>query len=458
MSTKSVILIAGTIAAIICYVLLASVPYPPAVCWTASITLLCATFWITEALPIPVTALIAIALFPSVGVLTPAQAGQAFASQTVFLVLGGFILSASMVSTGAHRRVALGMVNLIGGASSRRVVFGFMCASAFLSMWISNAATSLMLLPVALAILERAEDPKLATPLLLGMAYAASIGGLGTPIGTPANLVFMENYALATGEEVSFSQWVKWGLPIAALMLPVCFFWITRGLDYSKPMELPKPGAWRVEEKRVLWVFGITAVAWMTRSEPLGGWSALLGLPGITDAYIAIFAAISLFVVPNGRGGKLLDWESASKIPWGILLLLGSGFTIARAFTESGLSSILGDGLSGLSDLPLLVMIGCVCLVVTFMTELTSNTATTTLLMPVLAAAALAAGLGDPVLMMLPAALTASCAFMLPTATTPNGVAFSTGRFPIRKMASEGVVLNLLGVLVVTFTSYWLLA
>jgi len=322
MNPKTSILIAGPVAATICYVLLASVPYPPAVCWTGAITLLCAIFWITEALPIPVTALIAIALFPSVGVLTPAQASQAFASSTVFLVLGGFILSASMVSTGAHRRVALGMVNLIGGTSSRRIVLGFMCASAFLSMWISNAATSLMLLPVALAILERADDPKLATPLLLGMAYAASIGGLGTPIGTPANLVFMENYQIATGQEVTFSQWVKWGLPIAVLLLPVAFFWITRGLKHKVPMELPQTGPWHTAEKRVLWVFGVTAVLWMTRSEPFGGWSNLVGLPAVSDASIAIFAAISLFIIPDGRGRKLLDWDGASKIPWGILLLL----------------------------------------------------------------------------------------------------------------------------------------
>ena len=458
MSQKTPVLIAGIAAAAVCFFLLASAPYPIAVCWTGAITLLCATLWITEALPIPVTALIAIALFPSVGVLTPVQVGQAFGSPTVLLVLGGFILSASMVSSGAHRRVALGMVNLIGGTSSRRVVFGFMCAAAFLSMWISNAATSLMLLPVALAILERAKDPKLATPLLLGMAYAASIGGLGTPIGTPANLVFIENYEIATGQEVAFSQWVKWGLPIVILLLPVAFFWITRGLDYKKPMELPATGPWRTEEKRVLWVFAITALAWMTRSEPLGGWSQLVGLPSVTDTSIAIIAAISLFIIPNGNGGKLLDWDSASRIPWGILLLLGSGFTIARAFTESGLSTILGDALSGLSGLPVLVMIGGLCLIVTFMTELTSNTATTTLLMPILAAAAVAAGLDDPILMMLPAALTASCAFMLPTATTPNTVAFSTGRFPLKKMASEGVTLNLLGVIVVTFASYWLLS
>jgi sodium-dependent dicarboxylate transporter 2/3/5 len=456
MRKNSVALSIGIASAGALFFALSAAQFSTAVCWTASITLLCAILWITEALPIPVTALIAIALFSSVGVLTPAQVGQAFGSPTVLLVLGGFILSASMVTSGAHRRVAIGMVNLIGGGSSRRVVFGFMCAAAFLSMWISNAATSLMLLPVALAVLERAEDPRLALPLLLGMAYAASIGGLGTPIGTPANLVFIQNYTDTTGISIDFLQWMSWGVPVVLILLPVCFVWITRGLTYRRPIDLPRTESWGKAEKRVLAVFAITAVAWMTRAQPFGGWSGLAGLPDITDASIAILAAISLFIIPDGNGGKLLDWEGASKIPWGILLLLGSGFTIARAFTESGLSAILGEALSGLSALPVLAMIAGLCLVVTFMTELTSNTATTALLMPVLAAAALAAGL-DPLLLMLPAALTASCAFMLPTATTPNTVAFSTGRVSIRKMAAEGVILNLLGVAVVTLASYFLL-
>jgi sodium-dependent dicarboxylate transporter 2/3/5 len=240
-------------------------------------------------------------------------------------------------------------------------------------------------------------------------------------------------------------------------LLPVCYFWITRGLVHRERLDLPATGAWRAEEKRVLLVFAVTAVAWMSREQPFGGWSGLVGLPGITDASIALFAAASLFIVPDGKGGKLLDWEAASRIPWGILILLGSGFTIARAFTESGLSAILGDAMSGFTELPLLITIAALCLVVTFMTELTSNTATTTLLMPVLAAAALAAGL-DPVLLMLPAALTASCAFMLPTATTPNTVVFSSGAFPISRMATEGVMLNLFGVMVVTLVSYLLLA
>lgn len=456
MRGKNLIVAGAVLGSAICLVLMTLAGHPRPAAWTASITLLCATLWITEALPIPVTAMLALALFPTVGVLTPAQVGEAAASPTVLLVLGGFVLSAAMVATGAHRRVAIGMVNLIGGHTSRRIVLGFMCAAAFLSLWISNAATSLMLLPVALAVLERAEDPKLGPPLLLGIAYAASIGGLGTPIGTPANLVFRQVYADTTGITVSFAQWMAWGLPVVIVLLPACFFWITRRVDYRVPLGMPRSGVWGSPEKRVLWVFAITATAWMTRTEPFGGWSALLGLPEIDDTSIALFAAVSLFVIPDGSGGRLLDWDGAVRIPWGILLLLGSGFAIARAFTESGLSAILGEPLTGLGSLPLLAMIGGLCFVVTFMTELTSNTATTALLMPILAAAAAATGI-DPVLLMLPAALTASCAFMLPTATTPNTVVFSSGRFTIRRMATEGFALNLIGVVVVTLITYGLL-
>ena len=427
-----------------------------AICWTAAITTLCACWWITEAVPIPVTAIVPLGLLPTVGVLTPAQTGEAYGSPTVLLVLGGFILSASMVSSGAHRRLAINMVNIVGGKSSRRLVFGFMAAAALLSMWISNAATSLMLLPVALAILERTRDPKLATPLLLGLAYAANVGGLSTPIGTPANLVFVQVYSDTTGQDIGFLQWMRWGIPIVIVFLPVIGFWLTRKLDFEGRMDLPEVGLWTIVEKRVLGVFAVTAVAWMFRSEPMGGWSGLLNLTGVNDASIALLAAVSLFIIPDGKGGTLLTWENALKIPWGILILLGSGFAIARAFSVSGLSTILGEALTGLTAFPVLLMTAGLCLFVTFLTELTSNTATTALLMPVLAAAAAAANL-DPIILMLPAALSASCAFMLPTATTPNGVAFSSGMFPIKTMAREGMIINLLGVVVITMACFILL-
>lgn len=456
--TSSLTLLFALLVAVVCYFGLSSQGLSSEVCWTATLTLLCAVLWITEALPIPVTALIPLSLFPVLGVLSFDQVSEAYGSSTVLLVLGGFILSKAMVKSGAHSRVALTLVNLFGAKSSRNLVFGFMAAAAVLSMWISNAATSLMLLPVAYAILDKSKDKQLATPLLLGLAYACSIGGLGTPIGTPANLVFRQVYQDVSGIEISFLTWMTWGLPVVLIFLPVVGFWLTRNLNYRGSVDLPEVGQWSSDEKRVFTIFVITALAWITRTQPFGGWSELVGLPGANDASIALVAVISMFVIPVGKGSqeKLLDWETASQIPWGILLLLGSGFAIAEAFVTSGLSAILGDSLSGLTVLPVVVMMAALCLVVTFLTEMTSNTATTALLMPVLAAAAMSAGI-DPILLMLPAALSSSCAFMLPIATSPNIVAFSTGAFSIKTMAREGFVLNLFGVVIITSVCYWLL-
>ncbi|MEJ2130368.1 MAG: SLC13 family permease, partial [Gammaproteobacteria bacterium] len=378
-----------------------------------------------------------------------ADVSQAYGNSLVLLLLGGFILSTAMERSGAHRRIALAMVRLFGGTSSRRLVFGFMSAAAMLSMWISNTATTLMLLPVALAVLEKAEDPKLATPLLLGIAYAASLGGIGTPIGTPPNLVFMQVYSVNTDTEVSFLSWMGWGVPVVICFFPLMGLWLTRHLDYRGTLTLPEVGRWRPEEARVLMVFAATAALWVTRREPFGGWSAWLDMPAATDGAVALLAVVVMFVVPNGKGGRLLDWETATRIPWGMLLLFAGGITIARAFVASGLSTALGTALSELATWPTFALIGIICLTVTFLTEMTSNTATTTLLMPILAAAAIGAGL-PPSLLMVPAAMSASCAFMLPVATAPNTIVFGTGQFTTQTMAREGFILNLIGAGVIT--------
>ena len=425
-------------------------------CWTGAITTICATWWIFEPIPIPATSLLPIAALPLLGILTPAQVGAAYGSPLVLLLMGGFILSTAMEKSGAHRRIALTMVNLFGGQSSRRLVFGFMAASALLSMWISNTATTLMLLPVALAVIERSEDKHLATPLLLGIAYAASVGGIGTPIGTPPNLVFREIYEQSTGTEVGFLTWMTWGIPVVLLFIPVIGIWLTRSLNYRGHIDMPRVGKWQIEEKRVFIVFAITALAWVTRSQPFGGWKTWLELPGANDASVALLAVIVMFLVPNGKGGRLLDWETAARIPWGMLILFGGGIAIARAFVVSGLSAALGDLLAGIADWPLLLMIAIICLSITFLTEITSNTATTALMMPILAAAAFAAGL-DPLLLMVPAAMSASCAFMLPVATAPNTIVFSTGRFRTSLMAREGFALNLAGAVVISLVCYSLL-
>lgn len=454
---RRIALYAGPLAALAVFLLLQTRGASADVAWTAAVTTLCAVWWIFEPIPIPATSLVPIAVFPLIGVLTPAQVGEAYGNPLILLLLGGFILSTAMEKSGAHRRIALGMVSAFGGGSGRSLVFGFMAAAAVLSMWISNTATTLMLLPIVLAVLERVEDKRLKVSLLLGVAYAASVGGVGTPIGTPPNLIFMEVYQENTGREVTFFGWMSWALPVVAVMIPLTALWLTRGLSHARAITMPPVAAWRSEEVRTLIVFAVTAVLWMTRREPFGGWSAWLDLPGANDASVALLAVVVMFLVPNGRGGRLLDWDTAVRIPWGILILFGAGITIAKAFVNSGLSTSLGEMLAALDALPVLVMILLTCLAVTFLTEVTSNTATTTLLMPILAAAATTAGF-DHRLIMVPAAMSASFAFMLPVATGPNAVIFSSGELTVKQMAREGFALNLIGAAVVTGGCYLLFA
>ena len=439
----------GPALALLVFWLLNTPEQDSAIAFTAAITIWTAVWWIFEPIPIPATSLLPLALFPAVGVLTPTEVGAAYGSPLVLLLMGGFILSTAMERSGAHRRVALTMVNLFGGSSSKRLVFGFMAAAALLSMWISNTATTLMLLPVAMAVLEKVPDKKLAIPLLLGIAYASSIGGIGTPIGTPPNLVFQQVYAETVGSEIGFLTWMSWGVPVVLIFVPITALWLTRGLDYQGSFILPAVGTWQSAERRVLIVFALTALAWVTRSQPFGGWSTFLNVPGINDAGVAMLAVVVMFLVPDGRGERLLNWESAAKIPWGMLILFGGGIAIAKAFVASGLSQQLGIWLTQLATLDLFLLILAICLTITFMTEITSNTATTTLMLPILAAAALAAEI-PPEILMVPAAMSASCAFMLPVATAPNTIMFSTGAFPIRTMVKEGLALNLIGALLIT--------
>lgn len=414
----------------------------------------CVVWWIFEPVPIPVTSLLPLAILPLAGVLTPAQVGQAYGSPLILLLLGGFLLSQAMEASGAHRRIALGMIHLFGAADPRRLVLGFMVAAAVLSMWISNTATTLMLLPVALAVLEGAPDrERLAVPLLLGLAYAASVGGVGTPIGTPPNLIFMQVFEEFTGEAVSFSRWMSWGVPVVVLLVPAMAWSLTRGMDRRLSLELPKVGPWQVEERRVLVIFGITALAWITRSEPFGGWKTWLDLPQANDASVALLAVVVMCIVPDGRGGRLLNWERANRIPWGVLLLFAGGICLARGFIASGLSDLIGQALTSFIAMPALLLMLVICLVVTFMTEATSNTASATLLMPILAAAALAASL-PPEMLMVPAAMSASCAFMLPVATAPNTVVFGSGLVTTARMAREGLALNFIAATLVAVICY----
>ena len=427
---------------------------------TAGLTLLCALWWIFEPIPIPATSMIPLGVMPLLGILDGKQVAQAYGDPLIILLMGGAMLSKAMEKSGAHRRIALGLVNLFGGENQSRLVFGFMVASAVLSMWVSNTATTLMLLPVAYAVIDSvensAESQKLAIALFLGIAYSASIGGLGTPIGSPPNVIFLKVYAETTGSMPSFSQWMVWALPVVVIMIPVAGLWMTRHLKNGTPLKIPKVGVWRDEEIRVLIIFGLTALAWITLREPFGGWTTWFGVPSANYAAVALTAVVLMFVIPNGSGGKLLDWESASTIHWGVLLLFAGGIAIAKAFAITGISTAIGDALSGVTRLSIIVVIAVVAMAVTFLTEITSNTATTALLMPILAAASLGAGF-EPALLMLPAALSASCAFMLPVATGPNAIVFGTGKITVEQMVREGLVLNLIGILVITAVVYfWL--
>jgi len=453
-AVRDVALWAGPVAAAAAAAGLSAGGYGSDTAVVGFVAVLCVLWWVFEPVPIPVTSLLPLAILPLLGVLTPAEVGQAYGSPLILLLLGGFLLSKAMEHSGAHRRIALSMVRLFGASSGRRLVLGFMAAAAVLSMWISNTATTLMLLPVVLAVLDATEDRKeLATPLLLGIAYAASVGGLGTPIGTPPNLIFMQVYEQTTGQAISFTQWMGWALPVVVLMVPAMAFVLTRNLRGAIAVELPEVGRWRTEERRVMIVFALTALAWITRGEPFGGWSSWLGLPQANDASVALLAVVVMFLVPDGKGQRLLTWERASTIPWGVLLLFSGGICLARGFVNSGLSELMGLWLSGMTSIPVFALILIICLAVSLMTETTSNTASTTLLMPVLAAAALAAGI-KPELIMVPAAMSASCALMLPVATAPNSVVFGSGLITIARMAREGIWLNLLGAAIISSVCY----
>lgn len=390
------------------------------------------------------------ALLPLLGVISPADVGAAYGSPLILLLMGGFLLSKGMESTGAHARIALTVVRLVGANEPRRLILGFMLAAALLSMWISNTATVLMLLPVALAVIASSSAPAaLAPPLLLGLAWACSIGGLGTPIGTPPTLIFMQVYEETTGTAVSFSEWMTWGIPVVALMVPTIALFLARQVPNDLTVALPDIGEWRSAEKRVLVIFALTALAWMTRTEPFGGWREWLDMPMANDAAVAFCAVIAMFVSRDKTGEPLISWEQASAIPWGVLLLFAGGITLAKGFVASGLSAQVGELLANLALVPTLFAIVMVAILVTALTEATSNTATTALLMPILAAASMAAQI-DPLILMVPAAMSASCAFMLPVATAPNAVVFGTGQIGIQTMVRWGIWVNVLGAMVIS--------
>jgi sodium-dependent dicarboxylate transporter 2/3/5 len=428
-----------------------------ALSWTCAVLVWVAIWWVFEPIPAPVTALLPLAILPATGTITAKQAAEAFGNELILLMAGGFMMALALERNGAHRRLALGMVRMFGGKSGRTLVFGFIAATGFTSMWIANTAATLMMLPVAMAILETYPDRRLRAPLILSIAYAASIGGWGTPIGTPPNLVFMQVYEQTTGVRMGFIEWMRFGVPIVLLFLPILGFWLTRHLKDSPAAVLPEMGAWTPAERRVTAVFALAVFGWVFRAWPFGGWSGALGLTSINDASVSLIGVVLMFLVPDGRGQRLLDWETAERIPWGALVLFGGGIALATAFQTSGLGDRIAAALGGLNQLPPLLLILGVCLGVTLLSEIASNTATAVLLMPILAATAVAAGI-EPALLMVPAVLAASCGFMLPVATAPNLIAYGTREVPLQRMLREGAVLDVMGVVVLTAVCWLVLA
>lgn len=443
----------------------------------AASTVWIAVWWITEAVPIPVTSLLPLVLFPLTQGLDVKETASSYGDETIFLFMGGFMIALAMEKWNLHRRIALTIISVIG-TNSDRIVLGFMVATGFLSMWISNTATAMMMVPIGLAIIYQfsetlKDDPSVDTTpqnfsfgkaLMLGIAYSASLGGISTLIGTPPNTLLAGAINTMYGIELSFAKWMLFGVPLGWTFLFIAWFYLVKFAFPTKVKQIPGGreviddqrtalGKASTEEKLVLTVFSLAAFSWITRTFFLAKF-----IPGISDGVIAITFAILLFIIPskNKKGDFLLDWDTAVKLPWGILLLFGGGLAIASGFTESGLSEWIGTQLTGLQGVNLLVVITLVTALVIFLTEITSNTATASMMFPIMASLAVALGF-HPYALMVAAAVAASCAFMLPVATPPNAVVFGSGYLRIPDMAKAGFALNILGIVLVTVAIYILL-
>lgn len=483
--TQRIGLFAGPLLAVIIFLVGDFEPGNPVVARCAAVAAWMALWWITEAIPIPATALLPVVLFPLLGIMSgKATAGNYF-NNVIFLFIGGFIIALAMERWQLHRRIALKIILLIG-VSPGRIILGFMAATFFLSMWISNTATTMMMVPMAMAIISKMKDNfgaekvgRFAVGLLIAIAYAASIGGTATLIGTPPNLAFSRLLTIAfpNASEISFTQWMIFALPLAVVFLLVAWLLLTRlfagrvgrlAADTEIfRQEKRRLGPMKYEEKVILVLFALVAFLWLFRkSIDLGGftipgWSQLLPVPDfIDDGTVAVGVAMLLFLIPararaDNRKVRLMDWETAARLHWGIVILFGGGFALAAGFEESGLAAFLGQQLTGLKQLPPLFIVMAVCAMLTFLTEVTSNTATTQIFLPILAALAVAIGV-NPLLLMVPATLSASCAFMLPVATPPNAIIFGTGEVKIQDMIRVGLLMNLAGIILITTAIYLL--
>ncbi|MGM0594305.1 MAG: SLC13 family permease [Pseudomonadota bacterium] len=428
----------------------------------AAVVALMAVWWISEAIPIAATALLPIVLFPLLGVMSTANTTSSYANHLIYLFLGGFLIAMAMQKWDLHRRIALLTIAFVGTNPSR-IILGFMLATAFLSMWISNTATAMMMLPIGLAVITTQErqggeaQQDFARALLLGIAYAASIGGVATLIGTPPNAILAGVLEKMDGQTIGFADWLLFAFPLSALMLVLAWLYLTRIVLAERGStsgetrallrrQLKELGPLRREEGMILTVFVLVAAGWILRGLVSVPW-----LEGVSDASIAMAGAVTLFLLPSDwrKGRFLLDWESAVKLPWEIILLFGGGFALAAGFAESGLTAWAVTRLEVLQGVPIWVLVAAVALLVIFLTEVTSNTATATIILPVMGALGSAMNVA-PTLLMIPAAIAASYAFMLPVATPPNAIVFSGGYLSVAQMARAGLWMNLLATALIT--------
>ena len=430
-----------------------------------------AIWWITEAIPIAVTALLPIVLFPLSGGLDLGTTTASFGHKYIFLYMGGFIIAIAIEKWNLHKRIALNIITIIG-SDIKKIILGFMVATAFLSMWISNTATAVMMLPIGIAIITQLKDNPntienetrlFGKALMLAIAYSASIGGIATLIGTPPNLVLAGVVLNTYGYEITFLQWFMFGFPISVLLLLLCWKYLTTYAFNFEQKEFPggkaeirrlkkELGTISYEEKMVSVVFGTTAFFWITRSLLFDKL-----IPRLDDTIIAIIFAIVLFLIPaKSKKQQLMAWEDAVKLPWGIILLFGGGMAIASGFESSGLAVWLGNQMTTFAGLSTFLLILMLITAVNFLTEITSNLATTAMLLPVLAPMAVTVDI-HPFVLMVGAAVAASCAFMLPVATPPNAVVFGSGYLRIPDMVSKGFVMNIISIIILTLFVYFVL-
>ena len=471
MNSKSIGLISGPLAFVLILLFFHPEGLNPEANAVLASTIWIAIWWITEAIPIAVTALLPIVLFPLTGGLGLSETTASFGHKYVFLYVGGFILAIAIQKWNLHKRIALNIINLIG-TNVVNIILGFMVATAFMSMWISNTATAVMMLPIAMAIVTQLRDnpdtienenQTFGKAIMLGIAYSASIGGVATLIGTPPNLVLAGVVEESFGYEITFSQWFKFGFPISVVLLFLCWKYLTSFAFKFKQKAFPGGraeiskqlktlGQISYEEKLVAIVFALTAFAWVTRDYILK-----LIVPAIDDTIIAMISAVIIFLLPTkNKERRLLNWEEAVKLPWGILLLFGGGMALAAGFKDSGLALWIANQMTLLDGVSLFLLVFILITSVNFLTEITSNLATTAMLLPVLYPMAMTIDV-HPFILMVSATVAASCAFMLPVATPPNAVVFGSGYLRIPDMVRVGIWMNLLSIILLSLIVYFFL-